>query len=49
MLTRDGATIYNGDKRVNREVRQTALSGVPFELYRRGGGVCSPCGRISGW
>src|SRR5687768_1458794 len=28
MLTRDGATIYNGDKRVNREVRQTALSGA---------------------
>src|SRR5688572_14214440 len=28
MLTRDSATIYNGDKRVNREVRQTALSGA---------------------
>ena len=28
MLTRDSATIYNGGKRVNREVRQTALSGA---------------------
>ena len=28
MLTRDSAIIYNGDKRVNREVRQTALSGA---------------------
>src|SRR5215510_5613032 len=28
MLTRDGATIYIGDRRVNREVRQTALSGA---------------------
>jgi glucosamine--fructose-6-phosphate aminotransferase (isomerizing) len=28
LLTRDGATIYNGDRRVNREVRQTALSGA---------------------
>jgi glucosamine--fructose-6-phosphate aminotransferase (isomerizing) len=27
MLTRDGASIYNGERRVNREVRQTALSG----------------------
>ena len=28
ILTRDGATIYNRDRRVNREVRQTALSGA---------------------
>ncbi len=28
MMSREGATIYNGGKRVNREVRQTTVSGA---------------------
>jgi len=28
VITADGATIYNNDRRVNREVKQTALSGA---------------------